>query len=282
MKLARLAARLTLLCALVLSVSVITFAIARAAFPSLLASSIWNGSLSGRLNGTIYTNQPFTVTARGATTTTNYYSYTYVTRLQPNFVFTRVESVVGGYANLTSIRPQANAGGYDQPQYPVITWTLQISSPLSCYSISPASIITSMTSTQTSVSGLNFTAQYVSTPATITAQLGSFLPLPQANTSWFKAQYQIRRSDGITALSQMAPFGTPVTFTNLLNTPPVDGSCGWTYTVTLHAAQIFSQTAPWRTSPQSVVISLDRNTTTGSITFQPYLYRVYEPFVIKH
>ena len=282
MKLARLMSRLALLCVLLLGISVITFAIARAAFPSLMASSVWSGSLSGRLNGTITTNQPFTVTARGVTSTTNYYSYTLVTRQQPNYTFTRVESVVGGYTSLSSIRPGTNAGGYDQPQYPSITWTLQISSPLSCYSITPGSIITSMTSTQTSMSGLNFTAQYVSTPATITAQLGSFLPLTLTNTSWFKAQYQIRRSDGITTLSQMTPYGTPVTFTNLLNTAPVDGSCGWTYTVTLYAAQIYSQTVPWRTSPQSVVVALNNHTTTGSATLQPYLYRVYQPFVTKH
>jgi hypothetical protein len=282
MKLARIMSRLALLCALLLGISVITFAVARAAFPSLMASSVWSGSLSGRLNGTINTNQPFTVTARGVTSTTNYYSVTLVTRQQPNYTFTRVESVVGGYTSLSGIRPGTNAGGYDQPQYPSITWTLQVSSPLSCYSITPGAIITSMTSTQTSMSGLNFTAQYVSTPATITARLGSFLPLTPTNTSWFKAQYQIRRSDGITTLSQMTPYGTPVTFTNLLNTAPADGSCGWTYTVTLYAAQIYSRTVAWRTSPQSVVVSVDNRTTTGSATLQPYLYRVYQPFVTKH
>lgn len=285
MKLARFAARLTLLCALVLSLSIVTFAVARAAFPSLMASSIWDGSLSGQMTGTLYTNRPFTVTARGVTSTTTYYSATFVSRLQPTFVFSQVSSVVGGYVNNVKLRPGVNAAGYDQP--PVITWTVQISSPLQCYTITPTSIITTMIAGQKSISGLNFTALYRSTPATITAQLSSFqkfsLSTSAANNTWFKTQYQLRRSDGITQLSQLAPFGTPVTFTNLLTAPPIDGSCGWTYTVTVHTVEVYGHAVHWRVTPANgVAVTVSNGNTTGNASFQAALYQVFQPVVMKN
>jgi hypothetical protein len=189
--------------------------------------------------------------------------------------------------NNLSLRPESRAGGYVEPQLPVITWTVQISSPVYCYTITPTAIVTSLTATQNSVSGLNFTALYRSTPATVTANLNDFQQLSlnaaQADNSWFKVRYQLRRSDGITTLSQLVTLGTPVTFTNLLSAPPIDGSCGWTYTVTVHTVQVYGQSVHWRVTPTNgISVTLNNGSTTANVSFQPYLYRVYQPIVLKH
>ena len=302
MKPAKIAVRLALLVGIVLAVGAITVALAKAALPSLASDTFWDGTISGQITGTIYTNLPFTITARGVTSTTVFYASAPVSRTQPTYVFTDVKDLpVGGYGSYgestsrTRLRAGLSAAGYEPPAPPVITWTVQVSSPLPCYTVTPTAIITTMTADQKSLSGLNFTALYAPRPATITARLHDLFPPASLNSAadqpassagqtpnsnWFMIQFELRRSDGITTLSQFTPYNVPVTFPNALTSPPRDGSCRWGYRIRVHAIKVFGHIVPWRVTPEDGAdVVVDLNTPTAQADFQPTFYQVYQPFV---
>jgi hypothetical protein len=250
-----------------------------------------DGQLSGQLlihsaGVVLQTSNPFTITATGLSRGNVNISSTLISRLSPTYVFTPVNvSDLGGYGY----------GGYQGNTAPV-TYTVQISAPQICYSATPLSYTVYLTQGNKIVNGLNFTAFYSSIPATITVDLTEvvqwvqppttnvIVPPAQAatNNNLSNVQYKLTRSDGYSTLSSALSTNTTVLFTDVLGAEPPDGSCAWTYTVTVNSIQPFEGVVPWTIVPGAGnIVTVSRDNPTAQVNFLVYHYSRFIPVMTR-
>jgi hypothetical protein len=287
MRPASLIARFSLLAILVTVVGALTILFAKVALPALSPSDTLNGRLSGQLNaGGIQTTRAFTISASGIGSGTTYYTSAVVSKLSPTYVFTPVG--VGDF------------NGYTDTGKMPVTWTVSIATPGSCYVVTPPSYTVYLTQSQKVITGLDFTVNYRIVPATVTVILtevqnfGTIPPtmpviVPPAisgGTANFTGQLKYSLTGASVVYSD--PSGIAVyplyrngSFSGLLDTEPVDGSCQRTFTATVASLSPYKG-INWHYVPATgsvVTVTSDSPNVIASIL--PYHYWVFQPIVRK-
>jgi hypothetical protein len=287
MKVNTLLTRLFLLTIMVGAAGAMAILFGRSNLSALAPQETYNGQISGSVTG-VSTSRHFTVTATGILSNN-------VTTIASTT--TAIPGTGGAYGFSNLAVGDLDFAGYSS----IVTYTVSASAPASCYAVSPAARTVYLTSTNPVASGINFTATYNLTPVTLTARIteavvnpvaipGTAIIVPPAyslgTANLITVTFRITSTDSAISQIVTATGSTGmVTFTGLLNTEPIDGSCGRTFGVSVVSVQpLYQGSIGWKYVPASQMqsASLSPASTTAEVGFLAYHYWAFQPIVRRN